>query len=63
VSSSAISDQDISHTVLGSYLIKQPFHGLQEWHKRKLCVVPNPVKLKPRADFLQERYELFKKAG
>jgi putative restriction endonuclease len=38
-------------------------HGLQGWHNRKLSVVPNPVKLKPRADFLEERYELFRKAG
>jgi putative restriction endonuclease len=38
-------------------------HGLQNWHNRKLSVVPNPVKLKPRADFLEERYELFRKAG
>jgi putative restriction endonuclease len=38
-------------------------HGLQGWHNRKLSVVPNAVKLKPRADFLEERYELFKKAG
>jgi putative restriction endonuclease len=38
-------------------------HGLQGWHNRKLGVVPNAAKLKPRADFLEERYELFRKAG
>lgn len=38
-------------------------HGLQGWHNRKLSVIPNAVKLKPRADFLEERYELFRKAG
>lgn len=38
-------------------------HGLQGWHNRKLSMVPNSVRLKPRADFLEERYELFRKAG
>lgn len=38
-------------------------HGLQGWHNKKLSVVPNSALLKPREDFLEERYELFRKAG
>ncbi len=38
-------------------------HGLQGWHNRKLSVIPNAAKLKPRPDFLEERYELFRRAG
>ena len=38
-------------------------HGLQECHNQRLLVVPLPERLKPRRDFLEERYELFRKAG
>lgn len=38
-------------------------HGLQGWHNKKLSVVPNSALLKPREDFLEERYELFRRAG
>jgi putative restriction endonuclease len=38
-------------------------HGLKEWHKRKLIVIPHPTRLRPRPDFLEERFELFTKAG
>jgi putative restriction endonuclease len=38
-------------------------HGLKGWHNKKLIVIPHAARLKPRADFLEERYELFRKAG
>lgn len=38
-------------------------HGLKEWHKKKLIVIPHANRLRPRADFLEERFELFRKAG
>jgi putative restriction endonuclease len=38
-------------------------HGLKEWHNKKLIVVPHAARLRPRADFLEERYELFRKAS
>jgi putative restriction endonuclease len=38
-------------------------HGLKEWHNRKLVVIPHATRLRPRADFLEERFELFRKAG
>lgn len=38
-------------------------YGLKEWHNRKLMVVPHSPRLKPRSDFLEERFELFKRAG
>jgi putative restriction endonuclease len=38
-------------------------HGLKEWHKRRLIVIPHANHLKPRSDFLEERFELFRKAG
>jgi putative restriction endonuclease len=37
-------------------------HGLQERHNQKLLVVPKHLELRPRADFLEERYEAFRKA-
>jgi putative restriction endonuclease len=38
-------------------------HGLQECHNARLAVVPIANRLKPNKDFLEERYELFRKAG
>jgi putative restriction endonuclease len=38
-------------------------YGLKEWHNKKLIVIPNATRLKPRTDFLEERYELFRKAS
>jgi len=37
-------------------------HGLKGWHNKKLMVVPHAARLKRRVDFLEERYELFRKA-
>ena len=38
-------------------------HGLQECHNARLAVVPSANRLKPNKEFLEERYELFRKAG
>ena len=38
-------------------------HGLQECHNQRLLVVPFSERLKPRREFLEERYELFREAG
>jgi len=38
-------------------------YGLKKWHNKKLVVVPYATRFRPRTDFLEERYELFKKAG
>lgn len=38
-------------------------YGLKEWHNKKLVVIPHAARLRPRTDFLEERYELFRKAG
>jgi putative restriction endonuclease len=38
-------------------------HGLKSWHKKKLIVIPHANQMKPRPDFLEERYELFRMAG
>jgi putative restriction endonuclease len=38
-------------------------HGLQECHNARLAVVPIANRLRPNKDFLEERYELFRKAG
>ncbi len=38
-------------------------HGLKEWHNRELMVIPHTTRLRPRSDFLEERFELFRKAG
>ncbi len=35
----------------------------QECHNRQLVVVPYSPRLRPQADFLEERFELFRKAG
>ena len=35
-------------------------HGLQECHEKRLLVLPVSRDLKPRPDFLEERYELFR---
>jgi putative restriction endonuclease len=37
-------------------------HGLQELHGKKLLVLPHQGELRPKADFLAERYELFLRA-
>jgi putative restriction endonuclease len=37
-------------------------HGLQERHNQKLLVVPTHHDLRPREEFLEERYETFRKA-
>jgi putative restriction endonuclease len=38
-------------------------HGLKECHDKQLVMLPRPASLKPRRDFLEERYELFRRAG
>jgi putative restriction endonuclease len=38
-------------------------HGLKEWHNKKLVVIPHSTRLKPRSVFLEERYELFRRAS
>lgn len=38
-------------------------HGLQECHRQKLRVIPSGPRLRPRAEFLEERYALFRRAG
>ena len=38
-------------------------HGLQGCHNRKLAVAPASIKLKPKAEFLEERYEMFRRVG
>jgi putative restriction endonuclease len=38
-------------------------HGLQGFHGARVAHLPAAVKLRPRRDFLAERYEMFKKAG
>ncbi|HYR43470.1 MAG TPA: HNH endonuclease [Terriglobia bacterium] len=37
-------------------------HGLKECHEQRLIVLPRQEELKPRKDFLEERYELFRSA-
>jgi len=37
-------------------------HGLQGFHGARIAV-PGPHQLRPRREFLAERYELFKKAS
>ena len=38
-------------------------HGLQECHDKPLVVVPSRADLRPREEFLEERYEKFRRAG
>lgn len=38
-------------------------HGLQDCHGRELLVLPSSVNLRPKPEFLEERYALFRKAG
>jgi putative restriction endonuclease len=38
-------------------------HGLQECHNKRLVVLPGSATLKPKREFLEERYEIFRKAG
>ena len=38
-------------------------HGLKECHNRPLVEVPRSPRLRPRSDFLEERYALFRKAS
>ncbi len=38
-------------------------HGLQEFHQKKLLVVPDSPNLKPGAEFLEERYRRFKESA
>ncbi|MBN1569780.1 MAG: HNH endonuclease [Acidobacteria bacterium] len=38
-------------------------HGLKEWHNKKLIVIPHSPRLKPRTDFLEERFVLFRQAS
>ncbi|HEU5209891.1 MAG TPA: HNH endonuclease [Longimicrobiales bacterium] len=38
-------------------------HGLKEMEGRKLVVVPGARDLKPRPEFLEERFDLFRKVG
>jgi len=38
-------------------------HGLQDCHNQRLLVLPGAPRLRPRREFLEERYELFRKAG
>src|SRR5690606_29573927 len=50
--------RDILEEVDGPMLV----HGLQQMHGSRLHV-PRPEELRPRREFLEERYELFRKAG
>ena len=50
--------RDILEEVDGPMLL----HGLQQMHGSRLHV-PRPEELRPRREFLEERYELFRKAG
>lgn len=50
---------DILREVDGPMLL----HGLQELHGRELLVIPRARDLKPDPERLEERYELFRKAG
>jgi putative restriction endonuclease len=36
-------------------------HGLKECHEKRLLVLPVSRDLKPRRDFLEERYESFRR--
>jgi putative restriction endonuclease len=38
-------------------------HGLQGFHRARVAQLPSASKLRPRREFLAERYEMFKKAG
>jgi putative restriction endonuclease len=38
-------------------------HGLREFHRKELLVLPRHEELRPNRDFLAERYELFRRAG
>lgn len=38
-------------------------HGLQQCHNQRLVVVPSSKNLRPRQDFLEERYQIFRRAG
>jgi putative restriction endonuclease len=38
-------------------------HGLKEWHNKRLIVVPHAAQHKPRPDFLEERFALFRRAS
>ena len=38
-------------------------HGLKECHNRPLVEVPRAPRLRPKPEFLEERYELFRKAS
>jgi putative restriction endonuclease len=38
-------------------------HGLQELHGKRLLVIPRATELRPREDFLLERYRIFRAAG
>lgn len=38
-------------------------HGLQECHGKLLVVVPSARELRPRREFLEERFEIFRSAG
>ena len=38
-------------------------YGLKEWHKKKLTVIPHARRFRPRTDFLEERFDLFRRAS
>jgi putative restriction endonuclease len=38
-------------------------HGLKDMEGRKVAVIPGSGDLRPRREFLVERYEFFKSAG
>ncbi len=38
-------------------------HGLQECHGKSLVVLPTAKELRPRKEFLEERYEIFRRAS
>ena len=38
-------------------------HGLKHWHNKRLTVVPQSPRLRPRKEFLEERFEIFRKAS
>jgi putative restriction endonuclease len=53
---------EISHAVLEEIDGPMLIHGLQGFHG-KVITVPRPADLRPRSEFLEERYELFRNAG
>ena len=54
---------EIRKDVLGESDGPMLMYGLQGCHHHPLAVVPVANHLKPNMEFLEERYEMFRKAG